>query len=276
MPTTLVELRYRIRNTYELKNPHRRYSTPLHQHEIDAMARDGFLVRERHFAPDHVACLKAALDVIAARERGGQTIDGKDFGGLFLRHLMDKDPAFLELLRFPLGVSLARALLGPQIQLRGLSARISFPDEKNQETEWHFHQRLIPEPVPAFFSRPQTIDCLLYLDETNDANGPVCLMPGSHQWTTSDLERGDTLDKPGQLVLRLPAGSCLFMHGSLWHRALPTRPDGTVRRVLIFGYGPTWMKASIYGEKPKDGLTSALLKDADEETRELLGIAGYM
>ena len=41
-------------------------------------------------------------------------------------------------------------------------------------------------------------------------------------------------------------------------------------------YLSTWMKPSIYGEKPRDGLTAALLKDADEETRELLGIAGYM
>ena len=36
------------------------------------------------------------------------------------------------------------------------------------------------------------------------------------------------------------------------------------------------MKPAIYGEKPKDGLTDALLADADRETRELLGVAGYM
>ncbi|HTE21159.1 MAG TPA: hypothetical protein VK689_22570, partial [Armatimonadota bacterium] len=74
----------------------------------------------------------------------------------------------------------------------------------------------------------------------------------------------------------LPAGSCVLMHGALWHRALPTRPEGTVRRLLLLGYGPTWLKPSIYGHPPEDGLTKALLKNADEETRELLGVAGYM
>jgi hypothetical protein len=54
-----------------------------------------------------------------------------------------------------------------------------------------------------------------------------------------------------------------------------TRPEGTIRRLLLVGYGATWMKPSIFGQKPQDGLTAALLEDADEETRELLGVAGY-
>jgi hypothetical protein len=32
----------------------------------------------------------------------------------------------------------------------------------------------------------------------------------------------------------------------------------------------------VYGEKPENGLTTQLLQDADEETRELLGHAGFM
>ena len=170
------------------------------------------------------------------------------------------------------------AMLGPQVQVRGFSARISYPDQPNQETHWHFHQRLIPDPLPPFFSRPQTIDCLLYLDETNDANGPLCVLPGSHHWTETDLPEEDYGDRPGQVTLRLPPGSLVFTHGSLWHRALPTRPEGTVRRLLLFGYGPCWMKAAIYGVKPDDGLTAQLLRgpNVDEETRELLGAAGYM
>jgi hypothetical protein len=67
-------------------------------------------------------------------------------------------------------------------------------------------------------------------------------------------------------------------HGALWHRSLPTKPGCTIRRLLLFGYGPTWMKPSIYGKKPEDGLTAPLLQspDLDEETRELLGLSGFM
>ncbi|MDQ2798817.1 MAG: phytanoyl-CoA dioxygenase family protein, partial [Armatimonadota bacterium] len=119
---------------------------------------------------------------------------------------------------------------------------------------------------------------LLYLDETNDLNGPLCVVPKSHTWQNTPLATGDFADKPGQIILSLPAGSCVLAHGNLWHRALPTRPGGTIRRLLLFGYGPAWMKSSIYGQKPPDGLTQRLLDsgEADEETRELLGAAGYM
>ena len=113
-----------------------------------------------------------------------------------------------------------------------------------------------PRPRPAPLHPPATLDVLLYLDDLTDLNGPLCVVPGSHLWTDRDLESGVFDDQPGQVVLRLPAGSAVLTHGSLWHRALPTRAGGTMRRLLLFGYGPAWLKTSIYGEKPKDGLTA--------------------
>lgn len=276
-------LTYRLLN-HDLKDPVRPVEVHATPEEIRSFAEAGYLVRERLFQGELLERLRAALDEVAAAESSPTASMGmgegmntsRRFGGLFLRHLMDKHPAFLDLLKFPPLLSVARALLGPQVQVRGLSARISYPEQPNQETHWHFHQRLIPDPLPPFFSRPQTIDALIYLDDVNDANGPLCLVPGSHQRINEDLPEDQYGDLPGQITLRVPAGSCVMCHGSLWHRALPNRPDGAVRRLLLLGYGPTWMKASIYGDKPKDGLTAALLKDADEETRELLGVAGYM
>jgi hypothetical protein len=73
--------------------------------------------------------------------------------------------------------------------------------------------------------------------------------------------------------LTLPAGSCVTSHSGLWHRALPTRPGGGTRRLLILGYSPTWMKQV---DKPGGGLTDELAPGADAETRELLGLSGYL
>jgi ectoine hydroxylase-related dioxygenase (phytanoyl-CoA dioxygenase family) len=126
--------------------------------------------------------------------------------------------------------------------------------------------------------KPQTLDVLLYLDDIDDLNGPLCVVPGSHHWINEDLSADDFDDKPGQVILKLPAGSCVMCHGALWHRALPTRPGCSMRRLLLFGYGPGWIKPSIYGRKPEDGLTAQLLQQPglDEETKELLGVAGFM
>jgi ectoine hydroxylase-related dioxygenase (phytanoyl-CoA dioxygenase family) len=283
---------FRLRN-HDLEDPARPVSVQATPEEIERFATEGYLVRERLLRGAQLDRFRAAMDEVAAAETGGQqatsptstsptstsptsTSASSRFGGLFLRHLMDKHPAFLDLLRFAPTLSVARALLGPQVQLRGVSARITYPDQPHQETHWHFHQRLVPDPVPAFFSRPQTIDVLLYLDDVDDANGPLSLVPGSHRWIDRDLPADHYGDQPGQVVLRPTAGTAVMCHGSLWHRAAPNTAEGTVRRLLLFGYGPTWMKRSIYGERPKDPLTDALLADADEETRELLGATGWM
>ena len=82
---------------------------------------------------------------------------------------MDKHPAFLELISFEPTLSVARAVLGPFVRIRQLGGRVSYPGEPNQETQWHLHRRTVPKPLPAFFSFPHTLDCLIYLDELNDA-----------------------------------------------------------------------------------------------------------
>jgi hypothetical protein len=271
-------LRYRTRDGHR-NFPEREVEVLATPDEVQAFVRDGYLVRERLLPMAEVERLRAALtEVIEADgghiERGGS----KAFGGIFLRHLMDKHPDFLSLLTFAPTLSFARALFGPAVQVRGSTARVCYPDTPGQETEWHFHQRVIPDPLPPMMAMPHTLDALIYLDDTNERNGPLRVVPGSHRWLDRDLPAEEFGDVPRQVTLSLPAGSVVLTHGLLWHRALPTRPDGTIRRMLILGYGPAWQKASVYGVKPADGLTARLLAnpDCDAETRELLGVAGYM
>jgi hypothetical protein len=271
------EILYRTRDGHR-GFPERTVDVLATREEVTRFVQDGYLVREQLLPMAEVERLRTALDETVGHdahlERGG----GKAFGGVFIRHLMDKHPAFLEFLHFQPTLSIARALFGPAVQWRGFTGRVCYPDDPNQETEWHFHQRVIPDPLPPLFARPQTLDVLLYLDDVDDRNGPLCVVPGSHHQIERDLDANVFGEMPGQVVLRLPAGSAVLTHGALWHRALPTQPGGTIRRLLLWGYGPAWQKQSIYGVKPEDGLTTQLLArpDLDEETKELLGVAGFM
>jgi hypothetical protein len=268
---------------YRIRDSHRGYpvrpvevlATP---EEIQAFVRDGYLVREQLLLMETVERLREALAEVTARDGRIENSGGRAFGGIFLRHLMDKHPAFLAFLRFPPTLSVARALFGPAVQVRGMTARICFSDDPHQETEWHFHQRVIPDPLPPMLTMPYTLDVLIYLDDVDDTTGPLCVIPGSHRWIDRDLDRNLFDEMPEQVTLRLPAGSAVLTTGSLWHRAMPTQPGGTMRRMLILGYGPCWNKPSVYGVKPPDGLTARLLgdPDVDTETRELLGVAGFM
>jgi hypothetical protein len=244
--------------------------------EVDALMRDGYLVRPGLVRGHDLERLRDALaEVMAADaelEQGRET-----FSGTYARFLHDKHPTFMELLDWPPALSVARAVLGPVLWMRVFTGRWTRPGDRCTEVEWHLHQRMIPQPLPPMWCRPQTLDCLLYLDDLDDGNGPLSVVPGSHQWLDSDLPAFDIAPKPNEVVLRMPAGSLVMAFGSLWHRALAT--DGTRdRRLLLFAYAPAWLKGSSVGRRPPDGLSAQRLADPclDQSTRELLGGAGWM
>jgi ectoine hydroxylase-related dioxygenase (phytanoyl-CoA dioxygenase family) len=271
---TKSTITYRI-NSHDNPQPLRTIeldsATPENVAEI---AKQGFTVREHLVTDTLLEELRTAVDELAEAQGGAAaTGTGGNFGGLFIRNLVDKHPTFLKMLHFAPTLSLARAVLGPQIQLHAMVLRVTYPGAPNQETHWHWHQRVIPEPIPPMFSRPQVLDNLIYLDDTDEQTGGLAVLPGSHLWDHTDLPIGDTSEKPGQINLFLPAGSCVTATASLWHRGLPTLPGGRVRRLLIIGYSPTWMKQI---DRPGEGLTRSLLENnPDPETSELLGRTGY-
>lgn len=265
---------YRVLSQY-LATRERTVDVHATPQEIQQLVNQGYLVRERLFTEEGLECLRTALDEIEATERQGKNVSGRGFGGLFIRYLADKHAVFRDMVKFPPTLSIARAVLGPLVQIRGFSARISYPNEPSQEVQWHIHQQVISDPLPPFFVHPHGLDCLIYLDDLNDANGPLCFLPASHWNTRYHTSNEDYEDKPGQVIVRAPAGSCIMIHSNLWHRALPTTPQGSKRRLVLITYTPTWMKQAPYGVKPQNGLTQELLQRGDEEIRELLGVGGY-
>ncbi len=242
--------------------------------ELEQLEASGYLVREGLFGGEELVRLQEALDRLEARERKPSNPDQKRSWGQIPRHLMDKDQAFLDLLKFEPVLSIARAMMGPLVRIRGLSARISYPGKVRHETPWHQHMRVISKPLPPWFSRPHGIDALIYLDDLTEDTGPVCVVPGSHNWL--DRAPQDEVYEwiEGEEALCVPAGSCVIIHANLWHRAMPTL--SAKRRMLILSYTPTWLRRSPHGgPQPEDGLTQAALKEGDYETRELLGVGGY-
>lgn len=270
---------------YEVLNAHnpdgetgQRWEVEVHAtpEELQSFAVNGYLIREGLFQGEALQKLRAALDRLEEQEweKRDKAIAGKRGWGFIPRHLMDKDETFLELLKFQPVLSIARAMMGPLVRLRGLSARISYPgDDRQHQTPWHQHLRVVSNPIPPWFSRPHCIDCLIYLDDLNQDTGPVAVVPGSHDWL--DKATPNTYEPiEGEVELQVKAGGAVLIHGNLWHRALPTLH--TKRRMLILSYTPTWLRKSPHGgPQPEDGLTHTLLKEADLEERMLLGVGGY-
>jgi ectoine hydroxylase-related dioxygenase (phytanoyl-CoA dioxygenase family) len=267
---------YRIRNTRVDLDPPRTVEVEASRDDICSLVNDGYLVRKRLIGGELLDELRRAADEIesSVSEKQGKGTRG-DFGGLFVRDLIDRHTAFHKLIDFPPLLSVARAVIGPQVQVHASVLRVSYPELGDQRVEWHFHQRVVPDPLPPWFYRPALVDNLIYLDDITPESGPLVVLPGSHQWD-EDLPSGDHSDKPGQVVVTVPAGSVVTSHSSLLHKALPTLPTGTRRRLIIIGYSPVWMRQV---DRPSagsgHGLTDDLTPNATEEMRELLGLSGY-
>ncbi|MCY4059877.1 MAG: hypothetical protein OXG44_17970, partial [Gammaproteobacteria bacterium] len=102
--------------------------------ELESLGRDGFLIREAEIGGDWLESLRRALDRLTEKERPAHRPPPDTrpdepparSWGMILRHLLDKDAAFHDLLGWPPALSVARAMMGPLVRLRGLSARVSF------------------------------------------------------------------------------------------------------------------------------------------------------
>lgn len=240
--------------------------------ELDAFATAGYLVRLGVVAGDLLAQLRTTVDEVSAGHIG---VGGR-FGGVCIRHCFERHRGFHPLIDHAPTVAIARAMLGPAVQVR-LSARITEPSPLLQQTVWHLHQSpVLPTPLPRWFTYPHSMDVLVYLDDVDEASGALAVLPGSHQpldhWPDSD----DYADKPGQVLLLPRAGDAVFLHNNLWHRALPTRPDGRLRRMLALTYSPCWMHQVDDGASPADGATAPLRgAQAPLAMRELLGEVRY-
>lgn len=271
-------LHYEVLNVHNPSETGQHWKIEVHAtpEELQTFAETGYLIRDSLFEGEALQKLRDALDRLEEREweKRDKAINSKRGWGFIPRHLMDKDDAFLELLKFQPVLSIVRAMMGPLVRLRGLSARITYPgDDRQHQTPWHQHMRVVSNPIPLWFSRPHCIDCLIYLDDLNEDTGVVAVVPGSHDWL--DKATPNTYQPiEGEVQLQVKAGDAVLIHGNLWHRALPTLRSK--RRMLILGYTPTWLRRSPHGgDPPEDGLTQVFLKDADMEERMLLGIGGY-
>ena len=160
-------IQYEVLNSHNEAETGRIWDFEVHAtvEELQAFEKRGYLIRENLFAGKALSALRDALERLEEREaeKRDRAMEGKKSWGFIPRYLMDKDEVFLSLLKFEPTLSIARAMMGPLIRLRGLSARISYPGNgRLHQTTWHQHLRVISNPLPPWFSRPHCIDTLIY------------------------------------------------------------------------------------------------------------------
>lgn len=115
-------IQYEILNTHSTNTETGRlWNVEVHAtpEELIKFDQTGILVRKKLFQGQALSRLQSALDQLEERESQGKdrALSSKNGWGFIPRHLMDKDQAFLDLLKFQPLLSIARAMIGPLVRL---------------------------------------------------------------------------------------------------------------------------------------------------------------
>jgi len=225
----------------------------LSPEQIERYREDGCLLIEKLLDDETLAGLRHVTDDFVERSRAVTASDevydldpshGSDTP--CLRRIKDptiRHPAYDAVMRCDAILDIVEALIGPAIRFD--HAKLNFkPPGGGAAVEWHQDW--------AFY--PHTNDDLLavgvMLDDCTDDNGPVLVLPGSHQgplWNHHDREgyfcgaldpAAADLDYRAARALTGPAGSITIHHVRTVHGSRESRSP-LPRRLLLFSYAAT-------------------------------------
>lgn len=229
------------------------YASALAPEQLSAYERDGFLLCEGLFDQEEVQELledvrrMSADPTVAGLDEAITEKGGEDVRSIFRVHELSDTVG--RLVREPRVLDVARQILGSEVYIHQSRANMK-PGFTGKEFYWHsdFETWHVEDGMPAM----RAVSCSVLLSDNNACNGPLMLVPRSHQQFIScvgetpeehykeSLKKqeygvpdpcslGLLVNNGGIVPITAPAGSVVFfdcntMHGSAsnispWPRA---------------------------------------------------------
>ncbi len=235
--------------------------------EEAVLARDGFVVRERVFSPDECRwiatdCEDLGRELLAAKRDtrhvvGSYMFERHEGFGLNIKWepqnpdlLMGVEP-FAHFSKPLSDWGHDRRLMDPARDLIGENDIVLFTEKINYKRARKGGAFILHQDYPYWVAfapvAPRVVTAMLFLDDSNRANGCLEVAPGTHRegvrktWDTTGLrnrEMDTTAFDAARLVpLEVPAGSVVWFGSFLVHRSLPNT-SGDDRRALLYSYQP--------------------------------------
>ncbi len=224
----------------------------LGQDDIDRFRRDGFVIVEGLLSADRIAALRERFPKVFAGQFDTGVYPDEWYWreGMSLpdvtRHMANAWKSDLTIAKLALSEDIGRA-----------AARLAgWPGIKlGQDTLWWKPPQTKPIAIHQdssfmdFLEPPQTITCWVTLDDTHRDAGTLEYVPGSHRWPIADLPddffiaedyrarmkaaaRAAGIADPEPIFIEIPAGSCVFHAGEIWHGSGPNVTGDRMRRSI--------------------------------------------
>jgi ectoine hydroxylase-related dioxygenase (phytanoyl-CoA dioxygenase family) len=218
-------------------------SVPVGQEYVRQFHEEGFFVLEE-IVPGHVLddlraeCRRLIEERDAEMDRlGVDRIDLDHRSSRYFLHAYDRSDAARRFLRSDLMTEIAGAALGGDVFLFNEQLVVKAA-ERGLKFGWHQDSGFIE------YAHPPYLTCWIALDDVDEANGTVYLLPYSRAGTRDvvphvrDDETNDLVgyfgDDPGDPVV-VPAGSIACFSSTLFHRSGPNTTD-SIRRIYLAQY----------------------------------------
>ncbi len=169
------------------------YADAVEESQIAAYERDGFLLLEDVFSDtetqillDEVKRMSAESSIVSMEESITEP-GSNEVRSIFRVH--ELSDMLGNLARDPRLINVARQILGSEVYMHQSRANMK-PGFKGKEFYWHsdFETWHVEDGMP----RMRALSCSVLLSDNNACNGPLMLVPGSHQQFVSC--QGETPD----------------------------------------------------------------------------------
>ena len=240
----------------------------LTDEQVGTFRRDGVLTVPNAVTPDQLAALRADMDRWVEESRAhngpyGETIDGRPRFDVQPGHSGDRpalrrvsaptevSAAHREVMANSAMVDMVADLIGPDVRLHHTKVNTKLPGAAT-EVQWHQDFPFTPH------SNADLITALLMVDEVTVENGPLEVVPGSHNGPIHSLWHDGAFTgaicpdavaamRDAAVSCTGSAGSVCLMHTRLAHASAPNRSDRS-RTLFICVYGAG--DAVPYGPSP--------------------------
>lgn len=223
--------------------------------DIAALDRDGYLIWENLLGADECAQIKETVAPWLAHT-GRNSFEGHRTQRVY--SLLSRTRVCDRLVDHPRVLAVLDRLLMDNYLLSALQAINIQPGETAQLA--HHDDGFYPIPRPR---EPLAAATIWAIDDFTADNGATVLYPGSHRWG----RRRPEPDDPAIPVV-MPAGSCVFFVGTLWHGGGANTTDAA-RLAVTAQYCQPWLR-------PMEAFTLSISRDtAREVSDDIRRMIGY-